>query len=502
MNPGTLLIRADASIAIGTGHVMRCLALAQAWQDAGGVACFAMSQSTPAIQARLQAESCASLAVSCPAGSMEDASQTIAFARVNPVAWIVVDGYQFNAEYQRALKAAGFKVFFLDDYGHASHYSADIVLNQNVTANDALYASREPYTQLFLGPLYCLLRREFSAWSDWKREIVPLGRRVLVTMGGSDPERLTSRAVDALARTKVDGLDVTVVVGGSAHYPELERSDVKATSIHPGMNIRVLKDVTNIAEWMAWSDVAISSAGTTCWELCLMALPALLVDVAENQTALAQELHRRGCAIHLGGPDDFTAEKLTEQLQMLLNSSETRRAISLRCRGLVDGRGATRLTSAMRARLQLRAAQPRDSHLLWEWANDPQVRENAFSGTPIPWEQHELWFADKIKNSDCVIFVAEDDQGRPVGQFRVDWRSDEGEIDVSIVSECRGKGYGSALIDLGVNRAFAAKGQRLHALVKIGNQASRRAFEQAGFTTMDEECVHGEQAIHYVRVKG
>jgi UDP-2,4-diacetamido-2,4,6-trideoxy-beta-L-altropyranose hydrolase len=494
-----LLIRADAGVAMGTGHAMRCLALAQAWQDNGGRAVFAMAECTPAIQARLTAESCEILTISSPAGSTEDATQTVAFARERRAEWIVVDGYQFDAEFQRALKAAGFKVLFVDDYGHASHYSADMILNQNISADYALYSDREPYTQLFLGPRYCLLRREFSSWRGWKREIAHVGRKVLVTMGGSDPEKLTARVVDALASMKVGSLEVTVVVGGSAPYSELERP-----AVLPGNTIRVLRDISNIAEWMAWADVAISSAGTTCWELCLLALPALLVDVAKNQTALAQELDRRGCAIHLFAPHDFNGEKLKDRLQTLLQSVETRRAMSYRCRELVDGRGALRLTSAMNAGLCLRTAQPNDSRILWEWANDPQVRNNAFSTAPISWAQHEVWFADKMRDPDCRILIAEDDRGRPVGQFRVDWRpgsegEQEGEIDVSLAADRRGTGYGSKLIDLAVNRIFAEKGQRLHAFVKLENQSSRRAFEQAGFTNVGEECVHGQQAIHYVR---
>ena len=110
----------------------------------------------------------------------------------------MVDGYQFNADYQRALKAAGFRVLFLDDYGHATHYSADLVLNQNAYANEKMYAARESYTRLLLGTDYCLLRREFSSWRGWKREIAPIGTKILVTMGGSDPENFTTDVVEAL----------------------------------------------------------------------------------------------------------------------------------------------------------------------------------------------------------------------------------------------------------------------------------------------------------------
>jgi RimJ/RimL family protein N-acetyltransferase len=147
----------------------------------------------------------------------------------------------------------------------------------------------------------------------------------------------------------------------------------------------------------------------------------------------------------------------------------------------------------------MRRAQESDSRLFWEWANDPQVRAAAFSSDPISWEQHNVWYASKMKDPDCRIFVAENGQGLAVGQFRVDWHDLEGEIDVSVSAKCRGSGYGAVLIDLGVRSAFMERGERLHAFVKTDNQGSRRAFEQAGFTNLGEESIRRHSVIHYVR---
>ena len=174
MTASVLLIRADASVAMGSGHVMRCLALAQAWQDAGGRAVFAMADVTPAIHERLTAESSGVLTLSASAGSAEDSKQTIELAQAQNAKWLVVDGYQFDAEYyQRSMKAANFKLLFLDDFGHAKHYSADVVLNQNVSAQQGLYSDCEVHTRVLLGPKYALLRREFSGWRGWKKVTSP-----------------------------------------------------------------------------------------------------------------------------------------------------------------------------------------------------------------------------------------------------------------------------------------------------------------------------------------
>jgi len=257
-----------------------------------------------------------------------------------------------------------------------------------------------------------------------------------------------------------------------------------------------------MADLMAAADVAISAAGTTAWELCFMGLPSILISLAPNQIPIAQELSRQQCAIHLGDAGDVSAEKLAEQLRALLKSKDQRQAISLRSREIVDGNGAKRVVAALRGvTLQLRPVKESDIRLLWEWANDSQVRAASFSSDPIPWEKHKIWFTSKLNNPDGRILIAEDERGRAVGQFRLDWRSrEDANIDVSVCRECRGRGYGRMLIDLGVSQAHAERGAvRLHAFVKAENQASRRSFELARFENLGQECVNGHYAVHYVR---
>ncbi len=336
-----LLFRTDASPPMGTGHVMRCIALAQACQDAGGRATFVMADSTPGILAKLAEESCPVLSVSGVAGSMDDSAQMIAFACETQADWIAVDGYQFDGDYQRALKAAGFKVLFLDDYGHASHYSADLVLNQNAQADEGTYIARESYTRLLLGPDYCLLRREFVRWRGWKREIAPTGCRVLVTMGGSDPDNVTEIVIAALQQ--LPDLEAAVVVGGSnPHFDSLQRQAAQG-----GQHFRLLRSVDNMPELMAWADVAVSGAGSTCWEMCLLQLPMILIDLADNQKPIAGALDKLAAAIHLGAGADMTADEIAKRVADLLASQSERAALSNRCGKFVDGRGAGRVVSEL-----------------------------------------------------------------------------------------------------------------------------------------------------------
>lgn len=492
----TILIRADATAAIGTGHVMRCLALAQAWRESGGQVIFAMANSQTPIRSRILAEGMRVVDIAAKPGSCDDAVQTLAASRECATSWLIVDGYHFNSAYQKEIKSGKAKLLFLDDHGHASPYVADVVLNQNVFAGASTYHDREPHTQLLLGPKYCLLRCEFASWRNWKREIAAVGHRVLVTMGGADPQNFTGNVIRSLASVPED-LDVAVVVGaGNERLNHLESLAAASPK-----KIKIYANVSNMAELMAWADVAISAAGTTAWEICAMGLPAILVDLAENQAAIARELARSGCAIHIGSADQISSDELASRLALLLHSEVERSFLSSRCRTVVDGYGALRVVSVMEPKsLHLRPATENDSRLLWEWANDSQVRAASFSSEPISWNSHTEWFAQKLQQQSCQIWIAELNENQPVGQVRVDGKnSEEPEIHISVAKAWRGHGLASQLIRQATQSfLLSAHSTRLHAYIKADNMASLKAFEKEGFRQTDVRRVRGNEAVHLV----
>jgi UDP-2,4-diacetamido-2,4,6-trideoxy-beta-L-altropyranose hydrolase len=349
----TLLIRADASVAIGTGHVMRCLALAQSWQDRGGKAVFAMAESPPSVCRRLLSEGMEVVPLEIQPGGREDARWLAELARQRAANWVVVDGYHFDADYQKELKIAGLRILFIDDNAHADHYAADIVLNQNLHAqnlhaDENLYASRAPYTRLLLGSRYVLLRREFQSWRNWQRSIPASGRKILVSMGGSDPGNMTAILLPALRAISMEGLEVTVIAGGSnPHVESLERT-IQAS----GAGFRLLKDVTDMPALMAWADVMLAAAGSICWEICAMALPALLLVTASNQTLAAHRLAAFG-AVRLLDPGTETIEvACASSLQNIMESQDIRNNLSSNARELVDMDGSARVVSALQEVLQ------------------------------------------------------------------------------------------------------------------------------------------------------
>lgn len=338
-----LLIRADASLEIATGHVMRCVALAQGWQDNGGEVVFVMAESTPAVESRLKAEGLDIEHIDAERGGGRDSSLTRALARERSAAWVVLDGYCFDEDYQRSLKIDGHRVLFVDDNSHARYYSADLLLNQNVHADESMYPCRSAETRLLLSPKYALLRRQFAPWRSWKREIPAAGSKVMVTFGGSDSANFTLKVLEALQDPSFNGVEAVVVVGGN--NPHL-RSLEEVAGRH-AKRIRVTRDASNMPELMAWADCAVAAAGATCWEMCFLGLPALLVDVAPNQSATARRLNELGVNLHLGGSEDVSSSLILEKLQLLLHSAEMRASMSEAGRKLVDGLGVSRVIGAM-----------------------------------------------------------------------------------------------------------------------------------------------------------
>lgn len=341
-NPGTLLIRADASAAIGTGHVMRCLALAQAWQDVGGQVAFVMAEVTPAIEERLRSENMSLHRIDGPPGSDLDRAQLMELTCNCHPSFIVVDGYRFGATFEKALKNETHKVLLIDDNGLCGCYSADFVLNQNMHAAENLYQKREEYTRLILGTKYALLRREFIG-AHSHRHIPEIARKLLVSMGGSDPENVTLRVMEAIEKVEIAGLEVTILVGGS--NPHLTWvSETAAKSRH---SCRILHNLSNMRDVILWADLVISAAGSACWEYCALGLPAILVVVAENQAPNAQALATAGAVKLVSAGARFRVAEMAEQITCLANSPQERQALSQTGSTFVDGEGASRVVSIL-----------------------------------------------------------------------------------------------------------------------------------------------------------
>ncbi len=484
-----LFIRADASPAIGTGHVMRMLALAQAWRRRTGQSPTFLSRPLPAaLKARLMAAGCGVCELDAPADDPAACVATVAaLAAAGAPGWVIADGYHYGPAFQTAVRATGWSLALMDDNGENGAYDCAVVVNQNLHATPALYPQGGPATRLLLGSRFALLREEFARLRDLPRSFSPRATRVLVTLGGSDPAQLTPRVVEALRNT---GAELRVVMGGANPQAAMLAERIAPPS-------KLLRDVQDMTELMAWAEMAVTAGGSTCWELCLAGVPFIAIETADNQHALVGALVAAGAAIDGGTAATADLPVLAARVTDLMQDPAVRQTQAEAARALVDGWGAERVAAVLAApgELFIRPAGPRDARLLWEWANEPGVRAASFRPDPIPWAAHQVWFAARLADARVRILIAEND-GEPVGVARFEPAADGAVISVAVAAAARGRGWGTRIIAAATEHFAAATGcSRVDAFIKPDNPASWRAFARAGYAEAEPATVAGQPAL-------
>ena len=336
-----LLIRTDATARMGTGHVMRCLALAEAWHGSGGYVTFLSHCLNDGLTRMLDSKGLTLLDTPRPHPDPADLQATLAVIedRADDRPWVVLDGYHFDEHYHRALRAACSKVMVIDDFNHLPRYHADVLLNQNIGAEHLSYSADQD-TTLLLGTRYAILRSEFRNRDPGTAHFPETATNLLVTLGGSDPDNVTLKVLQALAELDVDGLQAKVVVGPANRNRETLKQYGQAAE---------LLDNPAMPELMAWADLAISAGGTTCWELAFMGVPCLVLTLAENQEGIAEGLTRAGAAVSCGWARDVTVGRLREHLRELVLDRALREECARASQCLVDGLGVQRVIQTMGA---------------------------------------------------------------------------------------------------------------------------------------------------------
>lgn len=344
-----LFIRADSTAQIGTGHIMRCIALGQAWQDQGGKVVFISHCESEKLRERIINEGFELIPVDHPHPHPSDLEKTLAVINNvihSPVSllpppspvWLVLDGYHFTPDYHKAIRNAGIRLLVIDDMNHLPYYHADIILNQNIHATELKY-NCDPDTKLLLGTKYVLLRREFLKYKDFKREIPEKARKILVTMGGADPGNVTLKVIQVLILLNDPDLEVNIVIGPSNPHIGSIRKEL---SLSP-FPFHILHGTDDMPSLMAWADLAISGAGSTVWELAFMRVPSILYKLAINQEQIADSLVNKNFAILASTFNHNDMNYMIQEIISGKNSQVERKKMSQLNHKIVDGLGISRI---------------------------------------------------------------------------------------------------------------------------------------------------------------
>lgn len=354
-----IAFRADASVQIGTGHVMRCLTLADDLREQGAECMFicrphaghlldmiAQRGHTVVALPGLPTNATGASGDTVHAHWLgtdwtHDAADTRQALGAETVDWLVVDHYALDRRWEQALRPSCQRLMVIDDLADRPH-DCDLLLDQNLgrTAEDYRGLMPSDATRL-IGPQYALLRPEFAKLrsTSLARRLHPKLKRLLITMGGVDKDNATGQVLDALKACPLpEGLEITVIMG--PHAPWLQH--VQAQAQQMPWPTQVLAGVSNMAQLMTDSDLAIGAAGGTAWERCCLGLPSLTLMLVENQQAGAIALQKCGAGLAMNGVGEIRnllqgASVESAMRSLLLDLGQAAQQVS-------DGLGATRVT--------------------------------------------------------------------------------------------------------------------------------------------------------------
>ncbi|WP_235941967.1 UDP-2,4-diacetamido-2,4,6-trideoxy-beta-L-altropyranose hydrolase [Pontibacter fetidus] len=475
-NRRRIIFRADGNSRIGLGHVVRSLALAAMLRD--DFECvFAIQEPEEALKEQIL-ETChgiISLPVCAPS---EDRFTYELTAYIYEEEIIVLDGYNFKTAYQQSIKSRNAQLICIDDI-HAYPFVADVVLNQAGGVAAANY-SAAPYTKLLLGPGYALLRQPFLNASRQKRTLPEGEQQVLLNMGGADPENYTLKLAREVAASN-NKAPIAIVVGSAyKHLPELQNW----LQTYPNYSLHQNLNAEQMCQLMLQCTMAITSASGVAYEYAAVGGALFILQTADNQSGIYHFL-----------TSNAIAKAYSPEAETIVTTQSFAEQVAKQ-RQFFDGQSDARLRDVFRqldlsAGLVLRNATIDDLQLIFDWNNDPEVRQRSFNPEPILLENHTRWFKSKLDDAGCKIYIAEV-AGKPAAQIRFDLKNETATISYLISRDFRGKGLGHTVLLKGITKlqSEVAGIKLIEGLVQQDNPASVRAFEKAGFA-------YGEAAINY-----
>lgn len=358
------MFRTDASIQIGTGHVMRCLTLADELTRQGDQCQFICREHEGHLGELITSKgyklhllpsvTSSEYPLSDIAGKAHaythkewlgvpwqvDAAQTLKVLEALAVDWLVVDHYALDKCWEQQVKNTVGKLMVIDDLADRAH-QANLLLDQNVlnTEQEKHYkALVNAECKLLLGPRYSLLGEEYGCLARALPERDGQVARVMIFVGGSDPHHLTERYLEAISAAEFDVLAVDVVIGKNHPAPE---TVAKMVSLRQGT--RLYSGLPSLAALMVRADLMLGAGGTTNWERMCLGLNSIVVSVAANQDAINEELAAQELIRFVGQAQDVDMERIRSTLGRVLENRQYNRDQSRAMREVTDGSGTAQV---------------------------------------------------------------------------------------------------------------------------------------------------------------
>jgi len=357
-----IIFRTDSSYDIGTGHLMRCLTLANYLKSSGHKCSFIcrnlpgniMSQvkksnfylhelPASAKNNKLNISKSFSYLDWLGVSQEKDADECLSFIKSKKVDIIIVDHYSLDIDWEKLVKNSNYKIFVIDDLANRSH-DCNFLLDQSLGRKISDYLCLLPSnTKLMCGPKYSLLREEFRIKrkeSLQRRSLFRL-KKILINLGGVDKHNITVKVMKALEKSNLpDNFYVCIVAGKkNKNIPNIEKVKNKSRLI-----IDLKKQTNKMAKLLLDTDLAIGAAGTTSWERCCLGVPSIVIPIAENQNQIAINLMLSNASISIVNSEKGYADMVKIINSFLLDSNKLK-SLSEISSSIVDGHGVQRVTN-------------------------------------------------------------------------------------------------------------------------------------------------------------
>lgn len=353
-----VLFRVDASLEMGSGHVMRCLTLANQLSNSG-MECHFVCRAHPGNLSDLIQQYSHRVHLLDGEGAhnrepsegrlahedwlgcdwQTDAEQTGKIAAMLKPDWLIIDHYAIDFRWEEQVRAHCGRTLIIDDLADRDH-DCELLLDQTFGREASAYEARVPAKcKLLVGSKFALLRPEFAKYrrQSLARRTEGKIRRLLITMGGVDKDNITGKVLASLNGSALPAeCEITIVMGATAPHVET----VKALAAKLPWPTSVQTNVMNMAELMAEADLAIGAAGSSSWERCSLGLPTIMLVLAENQETIAEALEAEGAVVGLRSWDKggFDAA-LCHQIAELVSDEGRVLSISRKAASVADGGG-------------------------------------------------------------------------------------------------------------------------------------------------------------------
>lgn len=492
LNNCVIVIRVDASFAIGTGHVMRCLVLAKAFRCHGADVYFICRQQKGDMLAYLQKNGYQTHIIDTGQEDYKsDAQETITFIKkLGRVDYLIVDHYNLDNCWEELVNPFVFKIMVIDDLANRAHH-CDLLLDQTFGREPQEYQKWVPDgCHLLLGSRYAILKEQFAEvrlGTLQQRRFNHSLKKILVSMGGVDAKNVTQWVIHSIQESNLN-VELDVILGARA----LHRDAVKTyLALNSSTKINLFENVNNLAEMMVEADLAIGAGGTTSWERCCLGLPTLMITTAENQNLVASQLSHVGAIEYLGCADSVETSKLIVSIKNLLNKPHLLKEMSDSAATICDGYGTNRIMAECYPQfandgtaVRLYPATMSDAETVLNWQSDPSTRQYARIPRVPTREEHFRWFGHRLKNPGCILNMILYNKC-PVGVLRLDRIHDVNhvyEVSILISPDYRRLGIASAALKLA--RCMFPTWE-LHAEILSENKASHELFLTAGYKLLN-----------------